>query len=95
MLAEVPAGVVPRTHLGRLLARLVAPAAVTVSVAAVLVYLIFLEMSVEVAYAQLAVTHTLVISGLVLVVLLRPPLRRPTLVGMGSDDEAATRALRR
>lgn len=58
----------------------------TVSVAAVLVYLIFLEMSGEVAYAQLAVTHTLVISGLVLAVLLRPPLRRPTLVGMGSDE---------
>jgi cation-transporting P-type ATPase E len=80
-----PAGVVPRTHLGRLLARFVAPAAVTVSVAAVVVYIIFLEMSGEVAYAQLAVTYTLVISGLVLVVLLRPPVRGLTLVGMGDE----------
>jgi magnesium-transporting ATPase (P-type) len=80
-----PAGVVPRTHLGRLLARFVAPAAVTVSVAAVAVYIIFLEMSGEVAYAQLAVTYTLVISGLVLVVLLRPPVRGLTPVGMGDE----------
>ena len=83
-----PAGVVPRTHLGRLLARFVAPAAVTMSVAAVVVYIIFLEMSGEVAYAQLAVTYTLVISGLVLVVLLRPPVRGPTLVGVGSDERS-------
>jgi cation-transporting ATPase E len=83
-----PAGVVPRTHLGRLLARFVAPAAVTVSVAAVVVYIIFLEMSGEVAYAQLAVTYTLVISGLVLVVLLRPPVRGLTLVGMGGDERS-------
>jgi hypothetical protein len=56
-----------------------------VSVAAVVVYIIFLEMSGEVAYAQLAVTYTLVISGLVLAVLLRPPVRGLTLVGMGDE----------
>ena len=79
-----PAGVVPRTHLGRLLARFVAPAAVTVSAAAVVVYLIFLQMWGEVAYAQLAVTYTLVISGLVLVILLRPPVR----LGVGWDERS-------
>ena len=83
-----PAGVVPRTHLGRLLARFVAPAAVTMSLAAVLVYIIFLEMSGRVAYAQLAVTYTLVISGLLLVVFLRPPVRGPTLVGVGGDERS-------
>ena len=79
-----PAGVVPRAHLGRLLARFAAPSAVTVSVAAVLVYLIFLEMSGEVAYAQLAVTYTLVIAGLVLVILPRPPIRPRT----GGDERS-------
>jgi magnesium-transporting ATPase (P-type) len=83
-----PAGVVPRTHLGRLLARFVAPAAVTMSVAAMVVYIIFLEMSGEEAYAQLAVTYTLVISGLVLVVLLRPPVRGLTLVSVGSNERS-------
>jgi hypothetical protein len=75
-------------HLGRLLARFVAPAAVTMGAAAVVVYIIFLEMSGEVAYAQLAVTYTLVISGLVLVVLLRPPVRGLALVGMGGDQRS-------
>ena len=80
-----PAGVVPRTHLGRLLAQFVLPSAVTMGAAAVVVYIIFLEISGEVAYAQLTVTYTLVISGLVLVVLLRPPVRGLTLVGMGDE----------
>jgi magnesium-transporting ATPase (P-type) len=70
-----PAGVIPRTQIGWLLAKFVVPAAVTMSAAAAVVYRIFLTMSGEVAYAQLATTYTLVISGLVLVVLLRPPVR--------------------
>jgi hypothetical protein len=48
------------------------------------VYLIFLEMSGEVVYAQLAVTYTLVISGLVLVILLRPPVR----TRVGGDERS-------
>jgi cation-transporting ATPase E len=83
-----PAGVVARTHLGRLLARFVAPAAVTMGAVAVVVYIIFLEISGEVAYAQLTITYTLVISGLVLVVLLRPPVRGLTLMGMGGDERS-------
>ena len=70
-----PAGVLPRAHLGWLLARFVAPAAVTMSAAAVVVYRMFLGRTGEVAYAQLATTYMLVISGLVLVILLRPPVR--------------------
>jgi magnesium-transporting ATPase (P-type) len=69
------AGVVPRTGLGWLLARFVGPAAVMMSAAGVIVYGIFLTRSGDVAYAQLALTYMLVISGLVLVVLLRPPVR--------------------
>jgi hypothetical protein len=55
-------------------------------IAAVVVYIIFLEMSQEVAYAQLAVTYTLMFSGMMLVVLLRPPVRGPTLVGVGGGE---------
>jgi magnesium-transporting ATPase (P-type) len=69
------AGVVPRKGLGWLLARFVGPAAVMMSVAGVVVYGIFFARSDDVAYAQLALTYMLVISGLVLVVLLRPPVR--------------------
>jgi magnesium-transporting ATPase (P-type) len=70
-----PAGVLPRTHLGWLLARFVAPAAVTISAATVIVYRIFLDKIGGFAYAQLAVTYMLVFSGLALVILLRPPVR--------------------
>jgi hypothetical protein len=56
--------------------------------AAVVVNVIFLEMSGEVAYAQLAVTYTLMFSGMMLVILLRPPMRGPTLVGMGGDERS-------
>jgi magnesium-transporting ATPase (P-type) len=83
-----PAGVLPRSRLGWLLARFVAPAAVTMSAAAVVVYRIFLTRTGDVAYAQLAITYTLVISGLVLVVLLRPPVRGPTLVGGGGNERS-------
>ncbi|MGD9146555.1 MAG: HAD family hydrolase [Anaerolineae bacterium] len=78
------AGVVPRTRLGWLLARFVGPAAVTMSAAAVVVYRIFLDRTGDVAYAQLALTYTLVIAGLVLVVLLRPPVRPK----VGSDERS-------
>ncbi len=69
------AGVAPRARLGWLLARFVAPSAITVSVTATLVYLHFLEGRGGVQYAQLALTHTLVACGLLLVVFIRPPKR--------------------
>jgi magnesium-transporting ATPase (P-type) len=83
-----PAGVVPRTHLGWLLARVVVPSAMTISAATVLVYRFFALTMGDVAYAQLAVTYTLTISGLVLVILLRPPFRGLTLVGMGQSERS-------
>jgi magnesium-transporting ATPase (P-type) len=69
------AGVLPTTNLGRLLARFVAPAAITMSAAALAVYVFFLSRTGEVAYAQLTLTYTLVIAGLLLVVFIRPPWR--------------------
>ncbi len=83
-----PAGVVPRTRLGWLLVRFVAPSAVTISAATAFVYRYFLRTTGDVAYAQLAVTYTLVISGVVLVILLRPPFRQPALVGMGNGKRS-------
>jgi magnesium-transporting ATPase (P-type) len=70
------AGVLPSAKLGRLLTRFVVPAAITISAAALLVYMLFLDRSGSVAYAQLGVTYTLVACGLGLVVFIKPP--RPT-----------------
>ena len=67
------AGVLPTANLGRLLARVVGPAAVTMSAAAMAVYVFFLDRTGEIAYAQLTLTYTLVIAGLLLVVFIRPP----------------------
>lgn len=75
------AGVLPKTSLDRLLIRFVMPASVATSIAGVVVYQVFLNRSGEIGYAQLALTHMLVISGLTLVIFLRPPWRgdwRPT-----------------
>jgi hypothetical protein len=58
-----------------MLSHFVLPAAVTTSAAGVVVYSYFLEMYADVAYVQLAVTHTLVVTGLLLVVFVRPPIR--------------------
>jgi len=69
------AGVLPSANLGRLLARFVAPAAITMGAAAMVVYRIFLDRTGEVAYAQIALTYTLVLSGLALVIFVRPPWR--------------------
>lgn len=70
-----PAGVLPRARLGRLLALFVVPVAVMMSAAGVIVYRFFLDRTANVAYAQLALTYMLVVSGLTVVVLLRPPFR--------------------
>lgn len=72
-------GVLPSARLGRLLAWTVVPAAVTMGLAALIVYLVILDSTGDVAYAQLTVTWTLVITGLLLVVLIKPPW--PTRLG--------------
>ncbi len=67
------AGAVSSARLGRMLARFVAPAAVSMSAVTFLVYLYFLGQTGRVAYAQLAVTYTLIYTGLLLVLYLKPP----------------------
>jgi magnesium-transporting ATPase (P-type) len=67
------AGLVPKTHLGRLLASFVLPAAFTIAATGTAVYMIFLDRSGDVAYAQLGLTYTLVGCGLVLVIFAKPP----------------------
>ncbi len=67
------AGAVSSAQLGRILARFVVPAALSLSVTALLVYLYFLDQSGRVAYAQLAVTYTLIYAGLLLSVFIKPP----------------------
>lgn len=69
------ARVLDSTKMGRFLGHFVAPAALTMSAVAFIVYQYFLALSGEIAYAQLAVTYTLVITGLLLVIFVRPPTR--------------------
>lgn len=68
-------GVKHSDDFGKMLAHFVLPAAVTTSAAGVVVYSYFLERYADVAYAQLAVTHALVVTGLLLVIFVRPPIR--------------------
>lgn len=79
-------GVLPSTNLGRLLARFVAPAAITTGAAAAVVFSYFLEQTGDVSYAQLTLTYTVVLAGLLLVVFVRPPLR-PRLRGDTSSGD--------
>ena len=69
------AGVVSQANLGRILARFVAPAASTLGLTGLVVYLIFLDRTGDVQSAQLGLTWTLVACGLLLVVFVRPPRR--------------------
>ncbi len=68
-------GLLSTKNLRWLLARFVAPAALTITAAGLLVYLFFLARTDDVAYAQLTLTYTLVAIGLLLVLFLRPPTR--------------------
>ena len=68
-------GMLPTRRLNRILARFVVPAALTIGVAGLLVYLLFLERTGDRAYAQLGVTYALVGMGLLLVLFVRPPSR--------------------
>jgi magnesium-transporting ATPase (P-type) len=66
-------GLVNRTGFGRILTRFVAPAAVSISVLALIVYLYFMDRTGQVDYAQLAVAYTLIYAGLLLAVFIKPP----------------------
>jgi hypothetical protein len=68
-------GVLPSKRLSLLLAWFAVPAAATMSLASLLVYYQFWVRTGDLAYTQLALTHMLVFSGLLLVLLVRPTSR--------------------
>ncbi len=68
-------GILTTRDLRWLLARFVVPASITIGAAGLVVYSIFLQRSGDIAYAQLALTYTLVGIGLLLVLFVRPPSR--------------------
>ncbi len=70
-----PSRALPEGSLGGSLARFVLPAAITTSVAALVVYLVVQTITQDVDYAQLAVTYTLTGCGLLLFVFVQPPTR--------------------
>lgn len=69
-------GRVSSARFGRILARFVAPAAVSMGAAAFVVYAYFLDRTGRISYAQLALTYTLIYAGLLLAVSLKPPWHR-------------------
>jgi magnesium-transporting ATPase (P-type) len=68
-------GIIHSTRLRRLLSHFVVPAAITMSTAGMVVYRYFLFQYNNLGYAQLAVTYVLCITGLLLVLFLKPPTR--------------------
>ena len=80
------AGVLSSKNLGRTLFRFVGPAAITIGVAALVVYLHFLDRTGDVAYAQLAVTYISVSAGLLLVVFIKSPWGSMTVDGTEQGD---------
>jgi len=66
-------GRVSSDRFGQILTRFVIPAAVSMGLAALLVYVYFRDRTGQVAYAQLAVTYTLLYAGLLLTVFVKPP----------------------
>ncbi len=75
-------GAVSRANYSRILLRFVLPAGVSLSVAALIVYEVVLQTSGRVAYAQLAVTHTLIFAGLLVSVVLRRDRRTARLAAV-------------
>ena len=68
-------GQLHRASPGRELSRFIWPASLTMGLVGLVVYALFLERSDSTEYAQLAVTYTLVFTGLMLVIFIKPPLR--------------------
>ena len=88
-------GALPKVDsLGRTLTWFVAPSALAISVTGVAVFVYFVETTGVLEYAQLALTHMLIVSGLILAVLVRPPtrqIRRETVLTGAEDSNATSR----
>jgi len=82
-------GAPPRVKkLSRYLAWFVGPAALAISAAGFAIYAYFLNNSGDVSYAQLGLTYLLVVSGLALLILVRPPIQRKRNSSPVEDDIA-------
>ena len=64
-----------RTAMHKQLIHFVIPASMMTSICVVAVYSVFMNISFNIIYPRLVVTHLLVVIGLLLVVLVQPPLR--------------------
>ena len=84
-------GRVSSERFGRNLTQFVAPAAVSMGLAALLVYIYFLNGTGRLAYAQLAVTYTLLYAGLLLAVFVKPPWHPPWHSSNEEDNGARKR----
>jgi len=88
-------GPVPDVSIGRRLIHFVLPAMITFAAASLFIYLYFLVSTSDEAYAQLALTYTMIGMGLILVIFVEPPSEfwtggdelagdwRPTLLALG------------
>jgi cation-transporting ATPase E len=68
-------GVLYGDSLRKSLAHFILPAAITVAIAGIITFFRFREATLENSYSHLAVTYTLVFTGLLVVLFLRPPYR--------------------
>jgi cation-transporting ATPase E len=68
-------GSLPRQYMRSRMAHFVVPAAITMTLAVLVVSTIFGRGIFDIAYSQLAVTHLLVTIGLILIVFVQPPTR--------------------
>jgi magnesium-transporting ATPase (P-type) len=68
-------GAVPRQYMRSRMFHFVVPAALTMTAAALVISRIFGQGVVDITYSQLAVTHGLILIGLLLVIFVQPPSR--------------------
>ena len=67
-------GKLPRATLTRILANFIVPAALSIAILAFLVYVLTLQQTGAIPYAQNVLTYALVVIGLLLVLTIKPPL---------------------
>jgi cation-transporting ATPase E len=79
-------GLVRTGRMRRMLAWFTLPPAAAISIAGLVVFTILLRQTGDDAYAQLGLTHMLIYSGLVLVILARPPVKALAIEGSHSGD---------
>ena len=66
-------GRVPEKFVSRQLIHFVLPAALTTSLLAILIYAWYVQLTSDIEYARLVVTHALVVAALIRVVFVKPP----------------------